>query len=144
MPPERSEASLILAVIAGNITAVSELLLQAGSDKINDHFHLTPLGDTALIWACHEGYLDIVKLILFHHGKSHINHQSRNGSTALHAAANGGHLSIVQRLLRVRGIRIDLHDQEGMTPLMRAEYSGHRHVVEEFVRSQYEAPSFLE
>lgn len=53
--------------------------------------------------------------------KHRINYKSeRNESTLLHVACRYGHSGIVQDLLNIKGIKINLRDKEGMTPLMCA------------------------
>lgn len=56
----------------------------------------------------------------------------QTGTTALFFAAQGGHFSVVQELLRNKG-DIDLPSNEGGTPLFVACQCNHLNVVKELV-----------
>jgi ankyrin repeat protein len=53
---------------------------------------------------------------------------SHNQTTVLSAAAEHGHLAIVQDLMR-RGASVNVHDFDGVTPLILACSNGHRRVA---------------
>ncbi|KAK7084045.1 Osteoclast-stimulating factor 1 [Halocaridina rubra] len=59
-----------------------------------------------------------------------VNSLDKTGSSALHAAAQGGHIICVTRLLKEPKIEINLQNKLGDTPLHCASYRGHLEVVE--------------
>ena len=69
---------------------VSELIDQgARVDAVDDRF-----GNTALIWAAYRGDEDGVKVLVTNLGAD-VNHQNRNGETALMFAVKKGHQNII-------------------------------------------------
>ena len=78
---------------------------------------------TALYLAASLGKLECVQLIL-DHCVENINHQDRNGRSALMMACQGGYTSIA-RLLLERGADCNLHDKNESTSLMKAAEQGH-------------------
>ncbi len=62
-----------------------------------------------------------------------IEQERRSNLTALHFAARMGSLEIVDLLFREPGIKINVQDDEGCTPLHVAAQAGHVNVVERFL-----------
>ncbi|XP_054099432.2 fibronectin type 3 and ankyrin repeat domains protein 1 isoform X2 [Callithrix jacchus] len=92
-------------------------------------FHPTYESHTrGLMLACYEGHLDVVKY-LRRHGASW---QARDlgGCTALHWAADGGHCSVIEWMIK-DGCEVDVVDTgSGWTPLMRVSaVSGNQRVA---------------
>ncbi|XP_071512716.1 osteoclast-stimulating factor 1-like [Panulirus ornatus] len=58
-----------------------------------------------------------------------VNALDKTGSSALHAASQGGHYLCVLRLLKEPKLEIDLQNKLGDTPLHCAAYRGHNEVV---------------
>ncbi|EEB92332.1 hypothetical protein MPER_09176, partial [Moniliophthora perniciosa FA553] len=54
---------------------------------------------------------------------------TRTGYTALHAAANKGHLDIIKWLVEDCGAMPDLEDKEGETALHKAALNGYLHII---------------
>lgn len=58
-----------------------------------------------------------------------LNAQDKSGSTALHLAVTYRKLEAVKTLLRIPGVRVDLIDVQGRTPLALAAYWDHRQIA---------------
>ncbi len=74
---------------------------------------------TGLQYAIFNGHSEIVEKIV-ESGQCHINKQDKEGTTALHVAANIGSLGMTNLLLRRRDININCAHAYGDTPLMVA------------------------
>ena len=83
--------------------------------------------ETPLFLASREGKVEAARL-LSEQPNTDINSRSLHGLTALHAAAENGHLDIV-RLLLDHDADIDAQDSMGRTPLHVASQQGHRDIV---------------
>ncbi|XP_069936428.1 osteoclast-stimulating factor 1 [Cherax quadricarinatus] len=59
-----------------------------------------------------------------------VNALDKSGASSLHAAAQGGHIDCVLRLLKEPKLEIDLQNKLGDTPLHCAAYRGHGEVVQ--------------
>ncbi|XP_076179059.1 protein fem-1 homolog CG6966 isoform X2 [Ptiloglossa arizonensis] len=145
------------AAAAGHLALV-KLLVKKGA-KLNS---TTKTNSTPLRAACFDGYFDIVRFLVCHgadiemanrHGhtslmiacfKGHIriarfllslnadvNRKSAKGNTALHDCAESGSLEIVKVLVQ-HDARMYV-DSYGMTPLLAAAVTGHKHIVEYFI-----------
>ncbi|KAK1236712.1 hypothetical protein PQX77_000068 [Marasmius sp. AFHP31] len=55
---------------------------------------------------------------------------TRTGYTALHAAANKGHLNVIKWLVEECGAMPDLEDKEGETAVHKAALNGYLHIIE--------------
>ncbi|XP_029044530.1 protein fem-1 homolog CG6966 isoform X2 [Osmia lignaria lignaria] len=86
-------------------------------------------GHTSLMIACYKGHIKIAKFLLAL--KADVNRKSVRGYTALHDCAESGSLDIVKLLIE-HGARMDV-DSYGMTPLLVAAVTGHKHIVEYFI-----------
>lgn len=85
-------------------------------------------GQNALQYAAIGGKVEIVTLLLEHVSKDMI-----NTYCLVHHAAEGGHLSLVKRLLQFDGVDINQEDSCNRTPLQLASVFGHVGIVEELV-----------
>jgi ankyrin repeat protein len=85
-------------------------------------------GHPPLYIAAANGNDDIVRLLLQHH-EIKVNDIGLHGRTAIHGAANQGHITITRRLLE-RGADVNIRDEDGYTPLMLAAIGGHDAVAE--------------
>ena len=89
-------------------------------------------------WACRNGHLAIVELLLSHGAQPDV--KTNGGSTPIHWACDAGHLAIV-KLLHSRGAPLDVKNNDGRTPLSWAQREGHTAVVEWLqVRSAHTRP----
>ncbi|GAA6619278.1 ankyrin repeat domain-containing protein [Scytonema sp. NUACC26] len=79
----------------------------------------------ALILASHEGYKDIIGLLL--ESDIDVNYSDKNECNALMYAAKNGHLEIVNILLKA-GANSNLKNKEGYTALTYAQKSGHTEI----------------
>lgn len=82
-----------------------------------------------ILGSCHHPCSRQVKLTSMAEKKpSHTGEKNGDGTTALHAAARGGHLAVVELLLE-HGAQPELADAQGNTALMLACRHGHADVV---------------
>lgn len=99
-------------------------------------------GKTALILAASKGYLAVLQVLLDNpkpHQRPNVNYQTRdsNGITALHAAAEGGHLECVRYLL-VKGARTDLRNRQDNKPIDCAKDEACRALIREKMEERQE------
>ena len=102
----------LLAARYGHIDVGNSLLRHGARPDVMDCFGATPLH----VAACHGHYRFIDWLILQRPLSFKINHRSKNHSTLLHSAAICHNNKDIEPLIS-RGARIDLTDNNGMTPL---------------------------
>ncbi|CAD5119629.1 unnamed protein product [Dimorphilus gyrociliatus] len=107
MPP------LHQAVASGNITLLKETLKRAKLDRLDQN------GETALTLAVRLGWVDLLEVLVRGGAKS----EGNNGKTALHVAVTLRSYQCIKRLLKL-GIRADVSDASGYTPLMLASKNG--------------------
>lgn len=87
--------------------------------------------DASLCWAAHRGDpADVQKWIA---RGAHVNGRNREGNTALHEAARGGHMEVA-RLLLGCGARINALNRDGLTPVLLAVREDRRRLVEHLVK----------
>ena len=116
MPVDRQGHELLVATIAGNGLAVTNLLQQGTNPETKDAD-----GGTALQWAAWYGHKQIIlDLIRFH---ASVEAADRTGRRALHEASERGHVDVV-RILVEHGADVNALDSFGYTPLIRAVYQG--------------------
>ncbi|XP_028395377.1 ankyrin repeat and KH domain-containing protein mask-1-like [Dendronephthya gigantea] len=85
-------------------------------------------GRNALMWACHLGKIDVVK-ILFGRSLMDLDFTCTDpvGNTALHYVSSAGHYPLTSMLVEAMnrfGVSLDRRNNEGMTPLLAATKSG--------------------
>ncbi|XP_043261177.1 protein fem-1 homolog C isoform X2 [Colletes gigas] len=90
-------------------------------------------GHTSLMIACFKGHIRIAMFLL--RQRADVNRQSARGNTALHDCAESGSLEIVKVLIQHHA-RMYV-DSYGMTPLLAAAVTGHKHIVEYFISIQH-------
>ena len=83
-------------------------------------------GDTALMIAARANQLRAVQLLLTRRASVAVKNEL--GSTALHAAAKGGHAEVVRLFLGK--CSVDARDNAGHTPLHDSVWNGHTAVAE--------------
>ncbi|KAK3893875.1 hypothetical protein Pcinc_002317 [Petrolisthes cinctipes] len=123
------QTPLHFAAMTGNIGAAAVLVVDCGASvEIEDNQQMTPL-----IVASTYGYLDMVELFL--KAKANPRHVDSSKQTALHRAARGGHLAVVEVLLAasVEGKQFDTflnaQDNKRKSALYHACNSAHLQVV---------------
>ena len=84
-------------------------------------------GQTALMFACHNGHHQVVELLLSKNPD--INIQNNDGWTASMLASRNGHHQVVELLLS-KDPDINIQNNNGWTALMLASRNGHHQVVE--------------
>ena len=116
---EKSTAPLIDAASRGNLGGVQELFLSKMKEA---KFPIElALNDSVIV-------KDLVLLIGSFIDRPLVNEKDKGGKTALIGAARGGHLKVVEYLVKY-GANIDLKDNLGRTALMWAARYGHVEVV---------------
>ncbi|KAI8463004.1 MAG: hypothetical protein J3K34DRAFT_159942, partial [Monoraphidium minutum] len=104
--------ALHLAAAEGDANML-RLLLQHGADVAA----MDAAGEVPLIVAARQGHLAVVRELLAGPGRRGLlRSMSKDGSTALHAAAAAGQGEVVSLLLEV-GAPMDVRDRAGRTPL---------------------------
>ena len=91
---------------------------------------------TPLTIASFQGDVNAVKILLedvnknyYLKGRFDINHQDKDGCTALFLACAHGYEQVVEILLATEGIDFNTEGKSGSTPLMLASYTGHVNIV---------------
>ncbi|CAK1542064.1 unnamed protein product [Leptosia nina] len=107
---------------------IVKFLVENGADIEIPNRH----GHTCLMIACYKGHIRIAKYLLSL--KADVNRKSVKGNTALHDCAESGSLHILKMLL-LHGASMDV-DSYGMTPLLAAAVTGHRHIVEHLINDE--------
>jgi len=118
------DACLFIAAERGHDN-ISRLLISAGAN-VNA---TTQDRDTPLILAARQGFEETVLQLLKEGADVHTKNKE---FTALHEAANNGHLTVVQELLRVSTCDID-SSASSITPLHLAAQNGHHTIVKELI-----------
>ncbi|XP_073975481.1 integrin linked kinase [Rhodnius prolixus] len=87
-------------------------------------------GFSPLHWACKEGHIKIVELLMSR--GSRINATNRGDDTPLHLASAHGHKEIVHLLLRSKA-DVNFTNEHGNTPLHYASFWGYQQIAEDLV-----------
>ena len=121
------------ACAAGDAALVSGILKDDPDSKgsIDEEFEASPL-----FIASYYGREEVIT-VLASHGVD-VNKPERDDITALHLAAQEGHLNVVKTLCRNLGAAPDLPDIEGSTPLFRAASIGNLQIVK-LLLEEYQA-----
>ncbi|XP_067650360.1 ankyrin repeat domain-containing protein 50-like [Haliotis asinina] len=89
-------------------------------------------GETPLMKAASEGHIDVFVFIVTSRADVHL--LDDDGDNILHHASIGGHANIVQFIVSHKLVDINSRGKDGMTPLMRVAYYGHKKVFYLFMR----------
>jgi ankyrin repeat protein len=122
-PDRQGRTPLQLAAYWGHEEVVNLLLSNGDQVNVKD-----PDGTTALLWACEEGHLGVVRVLVEHLGKRALRQTDEEGRTALHLAAYWGHAGAVTFLL-TKGAPAFTKDSFGCTAFLLACCKGHLDVV---------------
>ena len=106
-------------------------LLQRGAQAVIKH---RKSGKNALHFAARDGYEEVFEYLRFSAAKIDVNGCSKKGFSALHVAADHGHLGVVKNLLHCSGVRMAMLTLSGYSPLRLAVQGGHGSVVQELLR----------
>jgi ankyrin repeat protein len=87
------------------------------------------------LWAAEKGYEAVVGFLI---GRlnANVNFRDKIGQTALQAAAGGGHLAVVERLLREKADVNAAATNSGRTALQAAAGGGHLAVVKRLLQEK--------
>ena len=121
--PSDQSNLLLVASVAGDAPLV-ELLLQEGSQVVDDHD-----GNSPLLVACLGGHTAVVDALL-DAGNDWVTRSNHQGTTPLMAAAWRGHLAIVKKLAQMPGVSLTTTDSLNRTAKDLAKEWGHPPVVE--------------
>ena len=118
-----SDTALFSACLAGNVSAVSDLLLRLRLDAsaTRGKEKWTPLHVAANL-----GHAEVVE-VLVKKGKADVNKQNTAGCSPLYVACARGHLAAAKRLVEQRAY-LNLASNYGFTPLYIATLNGHKGV----------------
>jgi ankyrin repeat protein len=125
----KDPSALLKAAAIGQIHVVGELLDQRGIDI--DFCDPKLEGRTALHWACRNGHLQVVKLLVEHGALIEI--ADNQGMTPLLDAAGSEFLDVVQ-YLEARGSNIDAVTEDGRTILHVSAASNSLTVLQHFLQ----------
>lgn len=125
-----SGAQLLLHARSGSLKNPCGILLVEDYLSSPIDLSLCDVYGSALMWCCFHG-LDEIAALLIKAGAD-INGTGRAGYTPLHAAAQQGHLAVVQHLLDEEAFD-DAQTVNGTTPLQLASQEGHVEVVRALV-----------
>jgi ankyrin repeat protein len=112
----------------GNIEKVKQLLLEVGVDACDGYLR------TALIWATFYDNINILSWLI--DNCANVNHQDRNGYSALHFAGQEKRFDCAKLLIE-KGANLELADIYGNTPLWTAVFNsrGDNQLVELYVQN---------
>jgi ankyrin repeat protein len=122
-------SALSKAAAIGQTNVVEELLQQYGIDI--DFRDPKSYGRTALHWACENGHLQVVKLLVEHGATIEV--ADNRGMTPLHDAASSDCLDVVQ-YLEAKGSNINAVTEDGRTILHVSAASNSLSILQHFLR----------
>lgn len=126
--PSRSAAIMLRACARGELATVQRLLATRGPSMLQVH---GTDGCTPLLLACKKGQKAIAEFLLANGAKiTDTDRDMKRQGCALHYAAWGGHLELVNWLVDEMKAPLGQVDIVGNTPLLYSVYGGHKHVVE--------------
>lgn len=88
---------------------------------------MSPVNE-ALLLASWRGWIDLVDVLLKQEADVAFQSDSNHGRTALHMAARGGHVEVVDMLLK-KGVGVVIKDNKGRTALLQATEHGFESIV---------------
>jgi ankyrin repeat protein len=113
------------AARGGNEEVVAFLLREGAHANARGDYGMTPL-----MWACDNGHLGAVKMLVQHMGGQGLDERSDRRWTGLHYASYAGHEEVV-RFLLFAGADLSITDEEGMTPRAIAEENDRSEMIRE-------------
>lgn len=134
--PETGNSALLYAVMFKHMDVIDQLLSLGAFINIRNNDNLTPL-----MYACENGLLEPVEILLAR--GSNINLKAggtRKGSTPIILAARGGHIKVVQTLLKYQ-VNPNSTTIDGKTALMFAAQHGYVDTAEVLIKSGAEVNS---
>jgi ankyrin repeat protein len=112
---ERGWTALHSASRGGHKEVVAFLISTGARTNSRDDYGMMPLD-----WACENGHVGVVRVLLKHMGAHVLSETHGGGTTALHWAVGKGH-DVIVRLLLLAGADPRMTDYEGKTPRALAE-----------------------
>ena len=133
---KNGDTCLHFAAEGGHVEVVSKLLA-VGAKENQDYVNTrNNSGTTPLMRTCYNGHMNVATYLVEHGANIHL--QDKNGNTCLHAAAQGGQIEVVSKLLAVGAKEnqdyVNTRNNSGTTPLMRTCYNGHMNVATYLVK----------
>ncbi|KDO18700.1 TKL protein kinase [Saprolegnia parasitica CBS 223.65] len=122
------EKELLYAAADGRLYEVKDFVEEEGVDP---NFRDGD-GDTPLIRAARDNYLEVVRLLLA--ANADVNATNYDGATALHVAAANGYEAIAQLLLAKTASLSIYSDHRGNLPLHLAAANGHLTIVDRLLK----------
>jgi hypothetical protein len=127
LPAPIGDGTIQHAAQQGDVARVRDVLLLSKLSPDTQDVH----GNTALMWACARGHLDVVQLLLAH--GAFVDLQSHSGATALLYGAKKSKLDCVRALLAA-GANPNLRDESGASPVSLAAKAGSGELVHELLQ----------
>jgi ankyrin repeat protein len=124
---EEEDASLIVAVKAGNLSAVQRTLQQKSNPNAKEAD-----GTTALHWGVQEDRLDIVQVLI--NAGANVNARNEYGLTPLAWALNNGSAAMTQQLLKA-GADLKAPVPDMGTALLAAAHTGNPEVIKALLKA---------
>ncbi|XP_065826102.1 death-associated protein kinase 1-like isoform X2 [Oscarella lobularis] len=112
-------------------SAVAEYLIDHCGVNVDDQDND---GWTLLMYACKNGHLDTVQLLVSK--QCNINIRTKDGSKALHVASSNGQTAVTEYLIDHCGVNVNEQNNDGWTSLMMACEEGHLDTVQLLVSKQ--------
>ena len=125
---DNDHTPLHFAVLLGHSNIV-KFLLPKTNINVSDHESIS-----ALDIAARTGNNEILKILLDQKCVFSAKSKGIHERTALHHACNGGHLEMVDTLIRAYDSDLQATDNEGLTPLHVAAGAGRKYIVEKLIK----------
>ncbi|KAM3268597.1 hypothetical protein P3S67_031538 [Capsicum chacoense] len=140
------DPTLYNAVVEGNISNGDFSLAEYVKRDEENPYQVTPSGNTILHMAAHYGHSHFVAEVL-KISPALLCHRNKKNETALHVAANEGHIEVVHSLFSMeehhKETLMSITDENGDTALHKAVRSRHQNVARLLVKEDpaFEFPS---
>ena len=128
---ESQQTLIYVACLSGHYDIIHYLISLPNYKPINDKYFVE-----ALLRACKEGHLDIVKTAIQEGKCDPLTLRDRFQRTFLHCSCQYGHLDMVRYLVEECGCNPDVRDEDKRAPLHSAALSGHADVAEYLIGQQ--------
>jgi len=132
MPPRTTSITISELCIRytkqGDIDSIKDLLVYENYDNFIDIPDNS--GNTAFMYACKYGFIEIVKLLLDYYPREDA--VDNRGRTALMMACYNGYVDIVKEMLKIDDFvnTVNMTDSENTTALIYASLEGHVQIVD--------------